>query len=416
MRTLGLLLLVLLPTALPVDASILEVRPGYEEIVAVAGQPGGPFAPSEVVYRVRNVGAGAIEWRASKTQPWIALSREGGTLAKGESVTVKVSIDAAVAATLAGGGYSDDVTFVNLTNDTFVKTSGEVTIGPTKRLFTLNVFRSGVAVDQGFGATTPGGAKGDVVHVTTLADNGDDANPIDGSLRKALAGSHRYVVFDVGGEIALSTHLYVRGSYVTIDGLTAPPPGITLKNYGLILRGKVGAHDVVVRGLRIRDIVRATGGDTQFDGIQVVDGAFNIVIDHVSIDGADDGSIDITNDSHDVTVSWSILAHPKAGKNMLIKYGASRVTLHHNLLMTGGFRNPQVEWGKKPARASDTVVGTCGTTSSGTSVRALGSTGVRSATSWPTTTRGPPTRSRCRRIPPGTWRATCRRAGPARSF
>src|SRR5262249_23122614 len=158
---------------------------------------------------------------------------------------------------------------------------------------------------QGFGGSTRGGAQGTVVRVTTLADNGNDEQPIPGSLREALAGSNRYVVFAVGGEIALATHLFVRGSYVTIDGLTAPSPGITLRNYGLTLRGKRGAHDVVVRGLRIRDIVRAAGGDTQFDGIQVYEGAFNIVIDRVSIDGADDGSIDVTGASHDVTISWN---------------------------------------------------------------------------------------------------------------
>jgi hypothetical protein len=356
MRLLMLLALVLLATAGLADASIMEVRPGAEVIVAAAGQPGGPFAPSAVVYQVRNVGAQAMAWSATRTEAWIALSREGGTLAPGEAVAVTVSIDAAVAATLAGGGHADSIAFVNLTTDTFVKTSGELATGPTLRLHTLNVFRPGTAVDQGFGATTRGGAEGAVVRVTTLADNGDDAHPVPGSLRAALSGSHRYVVFDVGGEIALATHLFVRGSYLTIDGLTAPPPGITLRRYGLILRGKEGAHDVIVRGLRIRDITRASGGDTQFDGIQVFQGAFNIVIDRVSVDGADDGSIDITGDSHDVTVSWSILARPQAGKNMLIKYGASRVTLHHNLLVTGGSRNPLVEPGDGSAPASDTTV------------------------------------------------------------
>jgi hypothetical protein len=340
----------------PAGASIMEVRPGAEDIVATAGQPGGPFVPPAVVYRVRNAGTVPIEWRVTRTRAWIALSTDGGALAPGEAVTVTVSIDPIEAAALEAGGHSDDVTFVNLTTDTFVKTSGALATGPTRRLVTLNVFRSGVAADEGFGATTAGGAEGAVVRVTSLADNGDDDAPIPGSLREALSGGRRYVVFDVGGEIALRTHLYVRGSHVTIDGLTAPPPGITLRHYGLILRGKRGAHDVVIRGLRVRDLVRATGGDTQFDGIQVFEGAFNVVIDHVSIDGADDGSVDVTGDSHDVTVSWSILAHPKAGKNMLIKYGASRVTLHHNLLVDGGSRNPRVELGKRPATAGGTTL------------------------------------------------------------
>jgi hypothetical protein len=223
---------------------------------------------------------------------------------------------------LTGTRHDNKHAFMNATQSQlpsrreFIKTSGQITTGPTLRLFTLNVFRSGVALDQGFGATTRGGAQGTVVRVTTLADNGDDERPIPGSLREALAGSHRYVVFAVSGEIALATHLFVRGSYVTIDGLTAPPPGITLKNYGLILRGKRGAHDVVVRGLRIRDIVRASGGDTQFDGIQCPT-ALNIVIDRPSI-WADDGA-STSPPTHDVTIRGRSWAHPKAGKNMLIK-------------------------------------------------------------------------------------------------
>src|SRR5215510_14074935 len=49
------------------------------------------------------------------------------------------------------------------------------------------------AAVEGFGAATPGGLGGATVHVTNL----NSAGP--GSLRAALAGGHRTVVFDVGG-------------------------------------------------------------------------------------------------------------------------------------------------------------------------------------------------------------------------
>jgi hypothetical protein len=181
---------------------------------------------------------------------------------------------------------------------------------------------------QGFGASTPGGADGAVVRVTTLADDGP------GSLREALADGNRTIVFDVAGEIVLTDHLWVRGAFVTIDGLSAPAPGITLKNFGLVIRGSRGAHDVIVRGLRVRNAA--------VDGIQVAYGAYNVIVDHVSVHGAGDGDIDITEDSHDVTVSWSILAEPASGKTMLIKYNPARVTLHHNLFVKGLTRNPNV--------------------------------------------------------------------------
>jgi hypothetical protein len=181
---------------------------------------------------------------------------------------------------------------------------------------------------EGFGAGTLGGAGGKVVRVTTLANAGP------GSLREALAGGNRTIVFDVAGVIVLRDHLWVRRAHVTIDGHSAPPPGITLQNFGLIIRGTQGAHDVIVRGLRVRR--------SAMDGIQVSYGAHRVVIDHVSIHGSADGNLDITENSRDVTVSWSILAEPAGeGKNMLIKYHPARVTLHHNLFVGARQRNPQ---------------------------------------------------------------------------
>ena len=190
------------------------------------------------------------------------------------------------------------------------------------------------AVPEGFGASTPGGAGNPIVHVTNLNDSGP------GSLRAALSAGNRTIVFDVAGDIVLTEPLTVR-AFVTIDGLSAPEPGITLRNRGLLIRGSRGAHDVIVRGLRIRDAVG--------DGITIAGGTYNVLIEHVSVAGSSDGNVDITEDSHDVTIAWSVIAGP--GKNMLIKYGASRVTLHHNAFVHGSGRNPQ-------ARMNDTTKAT----------------------------------------------------------
>jgi hypothetical protein len=186
---------------------------------------------------------------------------------------------------------------------------------------------------EGFGATTPGGSGGAVYLVDSLADSGP------GTLRDALSGGHRTVVFDVAGEIHLTGPIFVQGSFITIDGFTAPAPGITLVGGGLILRGNVGlpsnpfpVNDVIVRGIRIRGAA--------IDGIQIAFGAHNIVIDHVSIRDTGDGLIDITESAHDVTVSWSLLAG--GAKAMLVKYNAFNVTLHHNLWVDARNRNPNV--------------------------------------------------------------------------
>ena len=185
---------------------------------------------------------------------------------------------------------------------------------------------------QGFGAATPGRSGGSKFRVTNLNDSGQ------GSLRDALSKGNRRIVFDVGGEIILNGgYVPIRGAFITIDGFTAPSPGITIKNGGIEISGKKGAHDVIVRGIRIRNSNR--------DGIRITNGAYNVVIDHVSIQGTGDGSLDITEGAHDVTVSWSIFAEPASGKTMLIDYNPSSISLHHNLFVKGKTRNPQVRIG-----------------------------------------------------------------------
>jgi len=197
---------------------------------------------------------------------------------------------------------------------------------------------------QGFGALTPGGSRGRIVSVTNLHDSGP------GSLRAAVSEGSRTVVFAVSGTISLTKMIKVKGAFLTLDGFSAPPPGITLVNAGLYLSGTHQAHDIIIRGLRIRN--------SAADGITIRDGASNIVIDHVSIQGAHDGSIDITRGAFDITVQWSIFAQNLPAHNLLslIDYQARRITFHHNLFMQGQSRQPQSGWDKTVAMPPPDVV------------------------------------------------------------
>ena len=177
---------------------------------------------------------------------------------------------------------------------------------------------------EGFGAATAGGANGGIYRVTTLADDGP------GSLRDAVSQGDRTVVFDVAGQIALAGTIFVEGANVTIDGTTAPAPGITLSRGGLAIRGSHGAHDVIVKSLRIRE--------SPGDGIQIAFGASNVVIEGVSIAHSVDGNIDISGSS-DVSVCWSLLAEPFS-HTMAVRDSSSRVTLHDNLIVGSLTRSP----------------------------------------------------------------------------
>lgn len=210
---------------------------------------------------------------------------------------------------------------------------------------------------QGFGSQTVGGNNGTVVHVTNLNNSGP------GSLRDAVSQGNRKIIFDIGGNIGLTSDIVIPKPFVTIDGSTAPAPGITINNAGFIIHGTpryesgAEAHDVIIKNVRIRNASN--------DGIGVGWGAYNVLIDHVTVSDSKDGNIDITHGAHDVTVQWSLIGPSLAGKNMLIKRQTSdapgetnRVTLHHNALTTSNFRNPRISNGiqNTASWATDTTV------------------------------------------------------------
>ena len=185
-------------------------------------------------------------------------------------------------------------------------------------------------------ATTPGGNNGPIVEVTSL----EDAGP--GTLRAALSGNNRRVVFRVGGTIPLQSPLELRGkSFLTIDGSTAPTPGIPLKGQGLYIRN---SHDIIVTHLRIRDSVA--------DGITLWDDSYNVVLDHCSVTNSGDGNVDITENTTNVTVSWCLLGDTRSDaltrktKGLLIanftKPPVTQVSMHHNLFINEHQRSPQI--------------------------------------------------------------------------
>jgi pectate lyase len=175
--------------------------------------------------------------------------------------------------------------------------------------------------------------------VTSLSHSGP------GSLREALSEGNRNIVFDVGGNIDTAGDLAVAGlSSITIDGSTAPPPGITITGGGA-LSFENGAHDIVVKSIRVRN-----GTD---DNIRVYN-SHDIVFDHVSSSNARDGALDVTEGSYNVTVQWSILISPSGSGTMLIKYNTYEVTLHHNLFH-GTDRNPLLSVDETATSSSRTM-------------------------------------------------------------
>jgi hypothetical protein len=195
---------------------------------------------------------------------------------------------------------------------------------------------------EGFGAVTRGGAGKPECVVTSLADSGA------GTLRSCLAQSDRYIKFAVAGTIDLGSPLRVR-SFITIDGMSAPSPGITLRGEALWIVDDDGAHDVIVSGIRVRN-------SGTHDCISVSGTVYNIVIDHVSVANCGDGSIDVAYGARNVTVQWSIAGGTKvhlfgsAGGNPI----AHRISYHHNVIPGRTGRGPLVR--PSGRQSTDTMV------------------------------------------------------------
>jgi pectate lyase len=200
----------------------------------------------------------------------------------------------------------------------------------------LLVAGAGPAADrpEGFGAVAAG-ERGPLVLVTSLGNAGP------GTLRAALQGAGpRRVAFRVAGRIELRRKLEIRGGAgITIDGATAPAPGITLSGHGLLI---LESRDVIVRHLRVRAAAQ--------DGIAVTDSQ-RVVIEHCSVSDAGDENVSITENARDVTVAWSLIADTvgdvdRRSKGLLIasfrRPPVTNVTLHHNLIVNESQRSPQV--------------------------------------------------------------------------
>ena len=195
---------------------------------------------------------------------------------------------------------------------------------------------------EGWGAASVGGRDGRVIKVTNLNASGP------GSFAAACAAKGpRIVIFEVSGVIR--GDIRITHPYITIAGQTAPGAGITVE--GVISSYDYGAHDIIIRHLRVRPR-RATGsgGDCLQLGGRGPQrtGTYNIMLDHLSLSWGNDELIDLYH-AHDVTVQWCSIeesddqGHTKGAHNFGVISAAEdsgAISLHHNLWAHQGRRVP----------------------------------------------------------------------------
>lgn len=212
---------------------------------------------------------------------------------------------------------------------------------------------------EGFGAVVKGGAAGKGLWVTNVSSRGP------GSLRAALdTRGPRVIKFRVAGTIELyRDELKIGGpfeeqyrklreegqspeqienpySYVTIDGASAPPPGITIS--GHIDVGPYGLKEVIIRNLRVRE--NGFIGRLSADCISIY--CSRVLVDHCSLQYGRDVAISVIctymHAARDVTIQWCLIGPGWGRHGYGVQLGGGNVSLHHNLMANCSQRVPTI--------------------------------------------------------------------------
>lgn len=199
---------------------------------------------------------------------------------------------------------------------------------------------------EGGGMFTTGARASDsptIYHVTNLNDSGK------GSLRDAVSGENRIVVFDVAGTINLEDYLNLSKDNITILGQTSPGDGICIAGAPTTIL----ANNIIMRYLRFRMGVYSESelkyDDDALGGTNHTNG---LIIDHCSMSWANDECCSIYA-VKDTTVQWCVISEPL---NKSIHYeegnlqehgyggiwGGVNVSYHHNLVSSAKSRFPRV--------------------------------------------------------------------------
>ncbi len=178
---------------------------------------------------------------------------------------------------------------------------------------------------EGHGRYVTGGRGGEVRHVTNLNNSGD------GSFRAAVSGSKpKIVVFDVAGVIPLASDLSI-GDNTTIEGQTAPYPGITLR-YRTI---RPGSNNIIrfIRGRRGQEKDVNDGADAIWNRQKN-----GMILDHCSFSWSID-EVASFYDNNNFTMQWCTIAeslnnagHGKGAHGYGGIWGGKLASFHHNMI------------------------------------------------------------------------------------
>lgn len=239
---------------------------------------------------------------------------------------------------------------------------------PIFLLFFILLLATGVLAEvkafpsaYGGGSLASGGRGGVLVRVNTLnpsaplvydAASDSYSGGIRAALGNSLNGRPRYIVFDVSGNIDISSgDLLTSRSDITIFGQSAPRGGITLHGDNVQF---TGGDNLIIRYLRSRNgkqQANPISDDQSTYGFKVASGGDNIIFDHVSASWGGDKAL-LIGSNQEVsqfgrTVQRSLLSDSHTYMQMSMQNPANfdrhgDLSVYYNLLGRGSQRTPNI--------------------------------------------------------------------------
>jgi hypothetical protein len=217
---------------------------------------------------------------------------------------------------------------------------------------------SGSVPLEGYGTNSDFG-EGSGYETCTVSNLNDSGT---GSLRDCLLNRNgtaaspvpRKVVFSVGGSITLTSNIKLNQPYLTIDGLSAPSPGITVQKTGDGTSGQMTvstwpaqntcAHDVLIQGIRFVGVWDTSSeahsqnaGTISIDGEDYTNCVENVVFNRITVSNAQDSGGDIWGSAKNITYQYSAFInslHPQSHSHWpggVAGQERQYISIHHNL-------------------------------------------------------------------------------------
>ncbi len=168
-------------------------------VVSVTGTVGGPFPAA--TYTLINSGTAVVNWTVVDSQPWLAVTPAGGTLAAGATVAVAASFNTA-SRSLRSGSYAAALTFTNTTSNVVQTRTLNLAVEPFTETIFADGFESGTLDPARWTAsgtatfrtqvTSANGPHGGTKHVT-----------MDSSLDASNARNELTLTLDLAGRTSL---------------------------------------------------------------------------------------------------------------------------------------------------------------------------------------------------------------------